>query len=267
MSGAATPVRLVLAESDVIVMRRLESLVRRSPGTAIVGRASGCTAALDQAALTEPDLVIMDVRMPDGDAFETLDEMARLEAPPEIVLLSAFDAPAARAFDAGVADFVLKPVDPQRLELALGRVRARIAAREAEARIAELNAVIATLRSGSQTDTPTAEREFWVRDKDRMLRVPVEQVDWIQAERDYVRLHIRDRSYLLRETMERVSSRLEGAAFMRVHRSSLVRLDRALSLRRSTSGVLHIQLSGGAEIRVGRRYSADVSRAIGMRTG
>lgn len=172
---------------------------------------------------------------------------------------------AARAFDVSATDYVVKPVDFDRLAQALGQARRSLAAADAEARLAELRAVVAALREQRSIVPPRHETEVWAQRRGRFERVLADSIDWIEAERDYVHLHAGGNSYLLRETIGGMQERLGPQRFLRIRRSALVQLAKIAGIRKAGYGDVRVLLSCGAELRVGRTYVSRVRELLSGR--
>jgi len=159
-------------------------------------------------------------------------------------------------------------VEFERLHEALERARLRLASRAATSRIAELEEVVAALRAADAEapDTGFAE-EIWVPDRGDRVRLPVSLIDWVEAERDYVRIHSRGRSFLVRKAIRKLQAELDPADFLRVHRGALVRRDRIVRLARRPGGPAAVVLQSGAEVPVARRQAAQVRKVVGTRLG
>ncbi|MET0274167.1 MAG: LytTR family DNA-binding domain-containing protein, partial [Phenylobacterium sp.] len=179
-----------------------------------------------------------------------------------VVFVTAFDRFAIEAFERNAFDYLLKPVEPERLAQAIARAREALATREASDRVRELEEIIANLRSGPEPEGRAYDREVWVQERGDRLSLAVADIDWVAAERDYVRLHCGGRSFLVRGSMSGLSARLDPKAFVRIHRSALVRLDRLVRIRR-LGGRHAVVLSTGAEIPVSRRYMSALKAVTG----
>lgn len=217
--------------------RALLRLMCEEAGLVVVGEAIDGVDALARAAATRPMLVLLDIAMPGMDGMAVARALALTQSPPAIVFTTAYAQHAVSAFDVGAVDYLLKPVDPDRLALAIARV-------PAEAR--------------PQTD------HLWLPAGAGLVRVPLDSVTRVEAERDYVRVHADGRSYLLRETMERIAERLPATAFLRLHRSAIVRRDTITGLQHEGDGVWSALISGGEPMRIGRSHLPRVRSALNV---
>jgi DNA-binding LytR/AlgR family response regulator len=205
-----------------------------------------------------PDAVLLDIKMPGLTGLELLDALGP-EAP-IVIFVTAFDRFAVEAFQRAAFDYLLKPVEPARLAAALARAREALAERAAADRVRELEEILKNLRAGpdgSGWGAPPSpspfDREIWIQERGGRAVLPVAAIDWVAAERDYVRIHAGPRSFLIRRSIGALAARLDPEAFLRVHRSSLVRADRIVRIRHA-AGRGAVILSTGAEIPVSRRH-------------
>lgn len=239
-----TVLRTLIVDDEPLAVERLQVLCGQIGGIEVVGTASDGASALRQAGALNPDLVLLDMTMPELDGLGVARALAKADKPPAIVFVTAHDSFAVEAFDLDAIDYVLKPVAPERL----GRAIQRAIARRGEDRERAPSEWIA---------------EFWVPHRSELLRVAAADVDRIDAERDYVRLHVGDRSYLLLQTVSGLEQRLDPAMFIRLHRSSILRRDRIVGLRHDGLGVWSAELADGTAMRIGRTYLARAKAMTG----
>ncbi|HEY8615032.1 LytTR family DNA-binding domain-containing protein [Phenylobacterium sp.] len=250
------PLRALIVDDEPLARRRLEILLRDTPDVEVAGMAADAGAASRMIADLAPDLVLLDIKMPGRSGFDVLDAAPR-EDGPIVIFVTAFDRYALEAFDRAAFDYLLKPVEPERLAQAIGRARDALAARQAAERVRELEEIVENLRGGAPPAAPSYERELWIQDRGDRISLPVAALDWVAAERDYVRLHAGPRSFLVRQPLGDLEARLDPRQFVRAHRSAVVRIDRIVRLRRAGGRVVLV-LSTGAEIPVSRRHLAGV---------
>ncbi|MFM5925159.1 MAG: LytR/AlgR family response regulator transcription factor [Novosphingobium sp.] len=250
MPEGASPavLRTLIVDDEPLALERMELICRALPAIALVGTAQDGAAALRAIEELAPDLVLLDMTMPELDGLAVARALTRQAAPPAVVFVTAHDNFAVEAFDLEAVDYVLKPATPERLERAI----VRASARRGE-------------RGGAGGDWLS---EFWVPYRSELLRVSVEDVDRIDAERDYVRLHVGQkdgttRSYLLLQTVSGLEARLDPDRFIRLHRSTILRRDRITGLRHDGLGVWSAELEDGALVRIGRTYLAKAKAMAG----
>jgi DNA-binding LytR/AlgR family response regulator len=250
--------RLLLADDEPLALRRMKVALQGAPDVEVVAVASDGRQAIAAMRETRPDVVLLDVRMPLADGFEVANAVSECGAP-AVIFVTAYESYALRAFETSAVDYLLKPVEFERLAAALDRARARLAERDAERRAEELASVLEALkREAEQRDGRAYESEFWIRDRGRFLRVPVAEVDRIEAERDYVRLYWEGRTLLHRETMSNLEERLDPNIMLRVHRSAFVNWNRLKAVRRDGNGRLMAVLGNEEEVPISRAYAQRV---------
>jgi two-component system response regulator AlgR len=226
--------RTLIVDDEPLAVERLQIVCAKVPGVAVIGTASDGAAALRLIAALAPELVLLDVTMPEMDGVALARALAAGDAPPAVIFVTAHDNFAVEAFDLEAVDYVLKPVAPERLERAVARAFARRGAPETA--------------EGDWLD------EFWVPHRSELVRIAAADVDRIDAERDYVRLHKGDASYLLLHTVSGLEARLDPARFIRLHRSTILRRDRITGLRHDGLGTWSAELDDGSLVRIGRTY-------------
>ena len=245
--------RTLIADDEPLAVERMQIICAGIPALAVVGTASDGAAALRLIHALTPDLVLLDMTMPELDGLSVARRLGGKENAPAIVFVTAHDSFAVEAFDLDAVDYVLKPVTAERLERAIDRALARRGA-------------------GSPREVSDWIAEFWVPHRSELLRIAADDVTRIDAERDYVRLHLTAgqagaqaiaRSYLLLQTIAGLEARLDPAKFIRVHRSVILRRDRIVGLRHDGLGVWSVELAGEEPVRIGRTYLARVKALAG----
>jgi DNA-binding LytR/AlgR family response regulator len=247
--------RVLIVDDEPLARRRLEILLRDQAEVELVGAAPDGVAARRMIAELNPHVVLLDIKMPGLTGIELLDALG--EAAPIVIFVTAFDRFALDAFDRAAFDYLLKPVEPARLTASLARAREALVEHAAAERVRELEEILHNLRSGPTMSTPPPaaafDRDIWIQERGGRINLPVTAIDWVAAERDYVRIHAGARSFLVRQSIGALAARLDPVLFVRVHRSSLVRADRIVRLRHA-AGRGSVMLSTGAEVAVSRRH-------------
>ena len=253
--------RVVVCDDEILAVERLVRMLSKFDDLVIEGSAHNGRDALDLIDRYAPDALFLDIEMPALDGFDVVEALAAdaKASPPLIVFVTAYPQFAAHAFDTGAIDFLIKPVRHARLETAVMRLRDVIEQRDARRRLAELASQIDALRAEGGTGGAPS-NEIWVHRRAERVRVDLDTVEMVQAEGEYVRLFVRDQSYLHRASIGSIAARLDPNRFMRVHRSYVVRLDLIAKIRRKTAGGYSLLLTGGNEIPLGRLYRADLLR-------
>jgi DNA-binding LytR/AlgR family response regulator len=261
-----TILRVLAIDDEPLALRRLEWCLQEMPGIALVGQTGDPQQGLEMIRTLAPDVVLLDVEMPELSGFELIDALG--DGPlPEIVFVTAFDHFAVKAFAVSVVDYVLKPVERSRLLESLERARVRRDLRDAQARVQELREIVESLRAerhggGAQKKYET---ELWIREGDARVRVPVELIERLEADGDYVKLHVGQRVRLMRARLGDLADRLDPAQFVRIHRSEIVRHDLIAAIRRHDSGRTFAVLAGGREVPVSRRYVTRITQTLRFR--
>jgi len=250
MTDLAEPsqLKLLIADDEPLAAERLQLLLARCEGVDLVGIASDGESAVRMAEALAPDLLLLDIAMPGLDGIEVARALAARRPAPAVVFITAFDQFAVAAFEVAAVDYVMKPVDPARLERALDRARAYLANRGS---IAPASAPSRFLE------------EFWASDLSGLVRIATRDIDRVSAERDYMRLHVGQRSWLIHHSMNALEEGLDPASFIRLHRSALVRRDFIAGFSRNASGRWIARLGDGEEQPVGRLYSDAVREIAG----
>ena len=255
--------RIIAIDDEALALRRVEIALSQVPEVELVGTARSGRDGLAMIEALRPDVLLLDINMAGFGGFDVVEGLTA-ETAPLIIFVTAFDEYAVRAFQVSAIDYLLKPLEFDRLRAALDKARTTLRLIDADERAAELKELIATLRRDRQqtAEQPRYETELWAPRGSGFERVLVSQIDWIEAERDYVHLHTPSRSYLLRETMNGIQSRLDPEMFIRVHRSALVRIDRIGVIGRPGYGRFSVQMTTGQEVPVGRTYVKKIRKLI-----
>lgn len=237
--------RTLIVDDEPLAVERLQILCAQTDGLDLVGTATDGEAALRLVEALAPDLLLCDIAMPGLDGMGVARALEARVGRPAIIFCTAFDQFAVAAFDVAAVDYLLKPVSPERLAKAVSRVRDKLRAAPADA------------------VAPDWTEEFWVPHRSEMIRIAATDIDRIEAERDYMRLHIGPRSFLLHQTISELERRLDPERFIRLHRSTIVRRDHIAKLRHDGLGVWHADLADGTEVRIGRTYLTAAKALMG----
>ena len=244
--------RLLIADDEPLATERLQLLLARMDGVDLIGTASDGEGAVRLAEALNPDAVLLDIAMPGMDGIEVARELSRRRPVPAVIFITAFDQFAVAAFEVAAVDYLMKPIDPARLMTALDRARVHLKHRSEEHGDA-----------APGEESPWLE-EFWASDRTGLVRIASRDIDRISAERDYMRLHVGPRSWLIHHSMAALEDRLDPGHFVRLHRSAIVRRDFISGFSRNASGRWIARLADESEQPVGRLY-ADRVRAIAGR--
>ena len=244
---AEAPLRVLVVDDEPLAVERLQLLLARLPDVALVGTASDGEAALRIAEAVRPDILLLDISMPGMDGIEVARALAGLGLHPGVIFVTAYDNFAVAAFDVAAVDYLMKPVNADRLERALERAREKLSHARPEAEATPSRYV----------------EEFWVPEQNGLVRIAARDIDRISAERDYMRLHVGKRSWLIYRTIGKLEEELDPELFIRVHRSAIVRKDLIAGLLRDADGNWAVKLADGSIQRIGRSHMADVKKLAG----
>ncbi|WP_447724677.1 LytR/AlgR family response regulator transcription factor [Sphingomonas koreensis] len=237
---AAERLRTLIVDDEPLAVERMQILCAGIPEIDLIGTASDGEAALRLIDALNPDLVLLDIAMPHRDGIGVAAALADVLNRPAVIFCTAFEQHAVAAFDVAAVDYVLKPVSAERLARAIDR------------------AIEAAGRGRAEPQAVNSRwiEEFWVPHRSEMVRVSAGDIERVDAERDYMRLGVGGRSYLIHQTISELERRLDPDRFIRLHRSTIVRKDRITKLRHDGLGVWHAELTDGDLVRIGRTYQA-----------
>jgi two-component system LytT family response regulator len=244
-------IRTLVVDDEPLARRAVTGLLAPHDDFALVGEADHGAAAVAQIAALRPDLVFLDVQMPEMDGFGVMEAVGP-EAMPITVFVTAFDAHAVRAFEVQALDYLLKPFDDLRFGRVLERVRRQ---RSSDTNRGD------RLRSVLDALSPAPRLVARANGAAHLIRL--EEIDWIAAAGDYAEVHAGGRAQLVDESLAALEARLPRDAFARIHRSAIVRLDRIVEVRPGAHGDGSLRLACGAELRFSRRYRAPIDRYLG----
>ncbi|MCU1298889.1 MAG: DNA-binding response regulator [Acidobacteriaceae bacterium] len=236
-------IRVLIVDDEPLARSNLSVLLRLDPEIEIVSECDSGTVALTEIRRARPDLLFLDVQMPECDGFDVLEVLGG-DLPPAVVFVTAHDQYALRAFEAGALDYLLKPFDNARFGRALGRAKERIA------------------RTGN---VPPILERLAVKSAGQISFVKISEIDWIEAADYYSCLHVGAKTHLLRRSMSDLDQDLDHDIFCRIHRSTIVKLDRVRSLKLNENGEYEVVLNDGARLRLSRRYRKQLQSRLGVR--
>ena len=246
--------RILIADDEPLARRRIRRLLKTHPDAVVVGEAGDGQAAIDSVRQLAPDLLFLDVQMPMKDGFDVVGSLG--DRLPAVIFVTAFDEYAIRAFEVHALDYLLKPFTRQRFDAAFERGRDHLARRRGA-----LNPrVLALLQNVPSRPHLTC---IPVRTGGRILIVHTADVDWIRSADNYITIGAGGREYLLRETMDGIERELDPQRFVRVHRSSIVQVDRIVELQPSFHGDFSIVLKDGSRLTLSRSYRDRVAKVLG----
>jgi len=241
--------RALIVDDEPLSRERVRMLLEPHSEIHIAGECSNGEEAVAAIAALAPDLVFLDVQMPGMDGFEVLERLGAQRLP-AIIFVTAYDAYAIRAFDVNAVDYLLKPLDPARLAVAVDRVL-----RHRDDSLEKVLSAVEAIRR------PRFRSRFVVRDAKGAFFLPAHEIDWLEAADNYVRIHTRGNSYLVRETLKNVEATLDPERFVRVHRSAIVAVDCVERIEPYVHGEYRLTLRDGTRLTSSRAHS-DALRAL-----
>ena len=265
-----SPLRILLVDDEPLARQRLRDLLAAEPDAEVVAEASGGREAVAAVREHRPDLVFLDVQMPGQSGLDVVREIGP-EAMPATVFVTAYDHHALEAFSVHALDYLLKPFEDDRFRQALARARDRVRLREVDALRDRLVRLLggppppeAAAREASPEAPPRYLERIAVEMRGQIRVVPVDAVDFIRADGAYAEIHAGEAVHVVRERMQALEEKLDPRAFARIHRSTIVRLDRVEALLTAAGGDYAVRLRDGRRLRVSRSRRDALARQLGM---
>ncbi len=279
-------VRVLIVDDESLSRQRIRRLVLSEPDAEIVGECTNGLEAVDAIRAQAPDVVCLDVQMPELDGFGVLQQLGP-DVRSKVLFVTAYDEHALRAFEVHAVDYVLKPVDADRFRQAFDRARRAHQQSSAADRLGQLLDTVRRVSDGEQRSTPTVPllqhapavsasdgtsaagappryaSRVLVKHDGRMFFVKVGDIDWVEADRNYVKLHVGNTAHTIRERISHIEETLDPRMFARIHRSTIVNLNRVREMQQWFSGDYVVILDNGAKLRLSRHYRDRVERQIG----
>ena len=250
-------IRAVIVDDEPLARRRIRSLLVEAEDVVVVAECANGREAIRAIEESPPDLLFLDIQMPEVDGFDVLRAIG-VGRVPVVIFVTAFDQFALRAFEAHALDYLLKPFDDERFEAALQRARERIRQQAG----GDLDRRLRALLEGVRGDRRYLQR-LVVPSGHRSVFVRTEEIDWLEAERNYVRLHVGGRAYLLRENLGHLEPVLDPTTFCRIHRSTIVNIDRIQAVESLLGGEYLVVLHDGTKLTSGRSYRRNLHALMG----
>jgi two-component system LytT family response regulator len=249
--------RVLVVDDEPLARQKLSSLLSQESDVQVVGEARDGLEAVRLIEEAKPDLALLDVQMPELDGFGVIEQVGA-ERMPAVVFVTAYDSYALRAFDVHAVDYLLKPFDRSRLKEALQRARREVDRRQTGLINEKLLALIEDLKP----ERKPLER-LVVKSSGRVFFLKTEEIDWIDSAGNYVRLHVNGESHLLRETMTNLEGKLDAERFVRIHRSTMVNIERIKELQQVFHGDYVVILQNGQRLALSRTYRDKLQEILG----
>lgn len=244
MNARAAPlkIRTLVVDDEPLARSNLTVLLRNDPEIEVVGECASGKEALARIRGAKPELVFLDIQMPECDGFDVLEQLGR-DRTPAFVFVTAYDQYALKAFEAGALDYLLKPFDNARFHQALSRAKERVS---------------------QNNNSPAKADRYMIKGTGQIFFVKIVEIDWIEAADYYACLHVGAKSHLLRRRMAEIERELDDAMFCRIHRSSIVNLHRVRGLESNADGDYEVVLEGGRKLRLSRRYRKQLQARLDL---
>jgi two-component system LytT family response regulator len=277
LSDTTTTIRVLIADDEPLSRQLLRSLIEELDGIEVVAECRNGREAIERARELEPDLMVLDIQMPGTSGFDVVKEL-QADTMPNVVFCTAFQRYAVDAFDLHAVDYLLKPVDERRLQRAVARARQRIsetaAAQDFKTPVVGAIEDIARKVAGrsdlrnpenSPEDALLADRKIAIRGHDGTVLVEIDDIDWVDAAGDYMCLHIKGETLIMRSTLKNLMGRLDQHKFKRVHRSTVVNLERIVKVASLQKGEYMLDLDCDQQVKVSRNYREAIKDFISTR--
>jgi two-component system, LytTR family, response regulator len=264
------PIRTIIVDDEPLAIQGLELRLQVFDDIEIVERCANGREAIRAIRTEKPDLVFLDIQMPGFDGFSVVAGLADIE-PPLFVFVTAFGQHALKAFEAQAVDYLMKPVDEERLATTVERVRQRLAEKRGAEDSERLKGILTEVAPEAMPDDLAADSEpaanrfekiLNIKDRGQIFRVDVNDIERIDAAGDYMCIYTADQTLILRETMKDLERRLDPRKFQRIHRSTIVNLDNIKSVKPHTNGECFLVLQSNTQVKVSRSYREVVARFL-----
>lgn len=253
----ATRIRALIVDDEPLARDMIREMLADDSEVEIIGECVNGREAVEAIQTHAPDLLFLDVQMPEANAFAVL-EALKTERVPLIVFVTAYDQYAVQAFDVHALDYLLKPFDRERFETAMQRVKAQLRQQTNGDREQRILTILEELKA----ETKHLER-LVIKNAGRVFFLETDEIDWIEAEGNYVRVHAGKKSHLIRETISSLESQLDPKKFLRIHRSAIVKIDRIQELQPWFHGEYHVILHNGTQLTLSRNYRERLQEVLG----
>lgn len=256
MSGSVC-IRTLIVDDEALARERIRNMLATDPQIQIIGECANGQDAIETIQLNSPDLVFLDVEMPGTDGFAVLEALPP-DSIPTTIFVTAYDQYAVRAFEVYALDYLLKPFDQERFDKALKRAKAQVSNHRSDTFNERILSALEEIKT-----RPVHLERLVIKMNGHVFFIKAEEIDWLEAEGNYVRLHAGKESYLLRDTITALESQLDPKRFIRVHRSAIVNIDRITELQPWFHGEYRIILSEGVQLTLSRTYREKLHDLLG----
>jgi two-component system LytT family response regulator len=262
MDTSRKKIKAMIVDDEPIARRNIRALLSGDPSVEIVGETGSGARAVKLIHAAPPDLLFLDVQMPEMSGFDVLKKID-ISKIPAIIFVTAYDQYALRAFEVQALDYLLKPFDDERFAVALERAKSQIEQRQAASLKGKLLALLEGEAERKQEQPkPEYAEKFLIKSASRIFFVKADEIDWIEAADYYVCLHVGNQSHLLRESMSELETKLDPEKFLRIHRSTIVNLSRVSAVQTNPGGEYALVLEDGTSLRLSRSRHEQIERIL-----
>jgi two-component system LytT family response regulator len=255
--SAVKCIQALIVDDEPLARERIRDMLETDSEIEIIGECASVQEAIEAIDQNPPDLIFLDVEMPGKDGFAMLDELEPGRIP-AIIFVTAYDQYAVRAFEVYALDYLLKPFDRERFEKAVRRAKAHVQNEKSENITERILSALEEIKA-----RPVHLERLVIKMNGHVFFVKTEEIDWLEAEGNYVRLHAGKESYLLRDTISALESQMDPRRFVRVHRSAIVNIDRIQELQPWFHGEYRIILREGVQLTLSRSYREKLHELLG----
>ncbi|MFV8780992.1 LytR/AlgR family response regulator transcription factor [Microbulbifer sp. SA54] len=272
MTGSSDILKTIIVDDEPLARRGLRLRLEHLGGVEVIAECSNGREALEQIVALHPDVVFLDIQMPGVSGLELV-QLLPQEDLPQIVFVTAYDQYAVEAFEINAVDYVLKPIEEERLSLALNRVRQKLGSENLAAQREQLLEAVADLTQESpevleerlaagELGGSRYPEKIAIKDSGKITLVPAREIDWIDAAGDYMCVHAKGETHVMRITMKELEQQLDPKIFQRIHRSTIVNLQRVQEICAHINGEYHLVLSNGERLKMSRSYKNKVQHFV-----
>lgn len=254
-------IRVLIVDDEPVARRGIRQQLKDASDIEIIGEAANGREAVEAIKQKNPDLVFLDVQMPLLDGFGVIETLGEKNLPPAVVFVTAFDEHAIRAFEINALDYLLKPVDPDRLQKTLERARQQIENSNTKERDEKILSLLRDVQSIKEEKTEFLQRVV-IKEQGCIFFLDAGEINWISSNGNYVELHTRTKTHLLRETMDRMEGKLDPQKFLRLRRSTIVRIEEIKELHPFFNGEFEVVLKDGTKLSSSRRYRQNLTALL-----
>ena len=251
------PIRTLIVDDEPLAREKLRGFLEREDDVEIIGECRDGREAVETIDRERPDLLFLDIQMPELDGFDVLEQVDEV-ALPTVIFTTAFDQYAIKAFDVHAVDYLLKPFDRERFRKAMDRARGEWQQQQ----LGEMKDQLQTLLADVSRRKTRHPDRLVVKTSGRVIFIKVSDLDWIDAAGNYVRLHANGESHMMRETMSRLEERLDDTQFIRIHRSTIVNIERIRELQQQFHGDYLVVLKSGQRLTLSRSYREKIQHLL-----